>query len=281
MMPSTVSAEKQRAMAAVRASSSPGPGSSCRSSSTGSTGSASARAAGSRRSAGGDAVRHQPQPVGIGPADGAPGQRQIHADLVRHAREGPAHAVVGEQADAGLGHGEAVALAGDPVRAVEGDADARAHHHAVDQRDGRLGEALEQPVERIFGGQRLTASALRLRPHRRFRGRRRRRRRRARRRRRSRRHRSGDRAPSAGRRRPWRGAHGSGEGVERGGPVQRDEPGGAPCRDDVATRACRAVSRPSNAARPALSTFSSSTGCSRCLPATSGFSGRPQFLSYI
>ena len=102
-----------------------------------------------------DAVRHQSQPVGIGPADGAARQRQIHADLVRHAGEGPAHAVVREKADAGLGHGKAVALAGDAVRAVERDADAGADHHAVDQRHGRLGEAFEQPVERIFRRQRL------------------------------------------------------------------------------------------------------------------------------
>ena len=117
--------QKQRAMAARSASSSPGPGSSCRSSSTGSTGSASASAGADLAEARGrDAVRHQPQPVGVGPADGAPGQRQVHADLVRHARERPAHAVVGKEADAGLGHGEAVALAGDAMRAVEGDADA-------------------------------------------------------------------------------------------------------------------------------------------------------------
>ena len=72
-----------------------------------------------------------------------------------HAGEGPAHAVVGKEADAGLGHGKAVALAGDAMRAVERDADAGADHHPVDQRHGGLGEALELPVERIFRGQRF------------------------------------------------------------------------------------------------------------------------------
>ena len=162
-------------------------------------------AARSRRSAtAGMQCVDKPQPVGVGPADGAARERQIHADLVGHAGEGPAHAVVREQADAGLGHGEAVALAGDPVRAVERDADAGAHHHPVDQRDGGLGEAVELPVERVFGRQRLdrvrpaapapfghladvaagAEGALAWR-------------------RRSPRHRSADRAPSAGRRRRW------------------------------------------------------------------------------
>ncbi len=103
----------------------------------------------------GDAVRHQPQTIGIGPADGPPRERQIHADLVRHAGEGPADAVVREEADAGLGHGKAVALAGDAVRAIERDADAGADHHPVDERHGGLGEALEQPIERIFRRQGL------------------------------------------------------------------------------------------------------------------------------
>ena len=77
-----------------------------------------------------------------------------------HAGEGPAHAVVGKQADAGLGHGEAIALAGDAMRAVERDAHAGAHHHAVDQRDGGLDEAFELPVERVFRRQRLDGLCL-------------------------------------------------------------------------------------------------------------------------
>jgi hypothetical protein len=71
-----------------------------------------------------DAVRRQSETVGIGTPDGATGEGQIHADCVRHARKGPAHPVVGEEADAGLGHGEAIALAGNAMRAVERNADA-------------------------------------------------------------------------------------------------------------------------------------------------------------
>ena len=75
--------------------------------------------------------------------------------VVREPLREPGDPNVGEQADAGLGHGEPVALAGDPVGAVERDADAGPHHHPVDQRDGGLHEALELPVERVFGRQRL------------------------------------------------------------------------------------------------------------------------------
>ena len=158
MMPSTVSAAKQRAMAACQGLQLAGAGVLVpvvqhRVDRVG----VGERGRDLGKPRGRDAMRHQPQPVGIGAADGAARQRQIHADLVRHAGEGPAHPVVGKQADAGLGHGKAVALAGDAVRAVERDADAGADHHPVDQRDGRLGEALELPVERIFGGQRLDA----------------------------------------------------------------------------------------------------------------------------
>ena len=196
-MSSTLSPQKQRAMAPRSASSSPGPGSSCRSSSTGSTGSASAmRGADLGEARRRDAVRDQPEPIGVGAADRPACQRQVHADLVGHARERPARPVVREQPDPGFGHGEAIALSRDPVRTVERDAHARAHHHAVDQRHGGLGEAVELPVQRIFrrpatDGLRPVAAA----PTRPVRARRRRRRRRARRSRRSPPRRSRDRGP--------------------------------------------------------------------------------------
>ena len=83
-----------------------------------------------------------------------PGESQRHADGIRHASESPAHPVIGKQPDGGLGHGEAIAFAGDPVRAVQRYADARTHCHPIDERNGRLGEAFEQPAQRIFLGQR-------------------------------------------------------------------------------------------------------------------------------
>ena len=51
------------------------------------------------------------------------------------ARQRVGRADVGEEADADLGHGEKVAIAGDAVAAVQRDADAAAHDDAVDERD--------------------------------------------------------------------------------------------------------------------------------------------------
>ena len=64
-----------------------------------------------------------------------------------------------------LGHGEAVALARHAMRAVERDADAGAHHHAVHQRHRGLGEAVELPVERVFRRQQAARLVEVLRPH--------------------------------------------------------------------------------------------------------------------
>ncbi len=58
-----------------------------------------------------------------------------------------------KQADRRFRHGELVAFAGDAVRVVEADADARAHHHAVHQRHGRLRKTLQRPVEAVLVGE--------------------------------------------------------------------------------------------------------------------------------
>ncbi len=99
-------------------------------------------------------MRRQAKSIGIGPADGAPSQRQIHADLVRQTRQHAADAVVGKKSDAGLGHGEPVPLASHAMRAVQGNADPTPHHHSIDQGDSGLGEAVERPVEGVFGSER-------------------------------------------------------------------------------------------------------------------------------
>ena len=67
------------------------------------------------------------------------------------ARQIPAAADVGEQADARLGHGEARVLGRDAEVARQRDADAAAHRDPVHDRDGRLGVGEQQMVEAIFG----------------------------------------------------------------------------------------------------------------------------------
>jgi hypothetical protein len=64
-----------------------------------------------------------------------------------------AAADVGEEADADLRHGEQRVLRHDPVRAVEGNANAAAHDDAVDQRDVRLGKACDPGVQPVLVGE--------------------------------------------------------------------------------------------------------------------------------
>ncbi len=56
----------------------------------------------------------------------AAGQREIEAEMIFEAREEVGAADVREETDADLRHAEAIALAGDAMRAVERDADAAA-----------------------------------------------------------------------------------------------------------------------------------------------------------
>ena len=79
-----------------------------------------------------------------------PGQRKIDARMMGEPRQEVRSADVGKQADADLGHGEDEAFARDAMRRVDRDADAPAHHDAVDQRDDRLRIGLDAAIELIF-----------------------------------------------------------------------------------------------------------------------------------
>ncbi len=63
----------------------------------------------------------------------------------------PAAADVGEEADAGLRHGEGGPLGGDAPPRRRRDADPAAHGDPVHHRDDRLGIGEEQVVEAVFG----------------------------------------------------------------------------------------------------------------------------------
>ena len=66
------------------------------------------------------------------------------------SRQQPGAADVGDQADAGLGHGEPRALGDDAVARVAGEADAAAHDDAVLDGDVGLGVAADQRIERVL-----------------------------------------------------------------------------------------------------------------------------------
>ena len=68
----------------------------------------------------------------------------------RKAREITPAAHIGEQADAGLGHGEYRAFGGDAVFAGAGDAHAAAHGDAVHEDDARLAIGIHVMVHAIF-----------------------------------------------------------------------------------------------------------------------------------
>ena len=141
-MSSIRSASNSRSIVGRRASSAPLLGS-CEapraSSSTGaSSHSASISSATARRrhAMGGDRRR-----VRIGRVQPLAGQRAIGADLARQPRQEPGGADIGKEADADLRHGEHEPIAGDAMRAVHRDADAAAHHDAVDQRHVGLADS--------------------------------------------------------------------------------------------------------------------------------------------
>ena len=78
------------------------------------------------------------------------GQAEVDAGLPRRVRQQPGAADVGDQADAGLRHGEPRALGDDAVACVAGQADAAAHDDAVLDGDVGFGIAADQCVEPVF-----------------------------------------------------------------------------------------------------------------------------------
>ena len=181
------------------------------------------------------AMRGERRRDAVGSAEPLAGQRAIGAELARHPRQEPGRADIGKKADADLGHREQVAVAGDAMRAVHREADAAAHHDAVDQRDIGFGIALDEGVERVLLAperQHLVVAGRRARD-RKARGCRRPPRTRARRRRKARSASPPDRPPialSCARERPH---HTERHGIERLRPVQGDEArGAAPLEQD-------------------------------------------------
>ncbi len=80
-----------------------------------------------------NAMRHEPERIGVRRPDRSSGQTEIHADLVGHPRQRVRRADVGKKADRRFRHGELVGRARHAMRAIERDADAGTHHRAVDQ----------------------------------------------------------------------------------------------------------------------------------------------------
>ena len=79
-----------------------------------------------------------------------PGQGQPDTGLARQPRQEPAAADIGEQANAGLGHGIGGAFSGDAdVRRLR-NAHAAAHDDAIDDRRDRLGIVEHQMVQPVF-----------------------------------------------------------------------------------------------------------------------------------
>ena len=89
----------------------------------------------------------------VAPPDPRRRQGEIKAEFPRQARQEPAAADIGKEADAGLGHREHRLFRHDPVRAVKGDADAAAHRNAVDQRDIGFGETRNRRVQPVLVGE--------------------------------------------------------------------------------------------------------------------------------
>src|SRR4029453_3837180 len=86
----------------------------------------------------------------VGRAEAGAGEAEISAKAARTARQEPAAADIREEADAGLGHRELAALGDDAVRAMDGDADAAAHDHAVDEGDVRFRVGFDAVIELVF-----------------------------------------------------------------------------------------------------------------------------------
>ena len=89
------------------------------------------------------------------------GQREERAQRALQAGQEIAAADIGEEADGRLGHGEQELLARDRVRAVHREADAAAHVDAVDQRDPRLGVAVDAAVDDVLVAEEIAAQRAR------------------------------------------------------------------------------------------------------------------------
>ena len=96
---------------------------------------------------------------GVGRAHDLAGQAEVDAGFARRVRQQPGAADVGDQADAGLRHGELRALGDDAVARVAGQADAAAHDDAVLDGDVRLGVAADQRVEPVLVAPELARAA--------------------------------------------------------------------------------------------------------------------------
>ena len=86
----------------------------------------------------------------VGGLDPRPGQGQPIARLPGKARQVPAAADIGKEANAGLGHGKGGALCGHAIAGGKGNPDAAAHHHPVHQGHDGLGIGHQKVVELIF-----------------------------------------------------------------------------------------------------------------------------------
>ena len=86
----------------------------------------------------------------VGRLEPRAGKAEKHADPARTPGQEIRSADVGKQADASFRHGEGGALGDDPVRTVHRNADAAAHHDAVDQGDVGLREMVDRRIQAVF-----------------------------------------------------------------------------------------------------------------------------------
>jgi hypothetical protein len=89
----------------------------------------------------------------VGAAQPRAGQRQPVAERARQPGQDVGGADIWEQRDRRLGHGEQCVLAHHARAVVNGEPDAAAHAHAVDERDPGLREAGDALVDAVFLGE--------------------------------------------------------------------------------------------------------------------------------
>ena len=77
-------------------------------------------------------------------------ERKIHAGLARKAWQGIGCPHIGEEPNADLRHREEIALARNPMGAMQGHADSTTHDDAIDEGNVRLGIALDEDVELVL-----------------------------------------------------------------------------------------------------------------------------------
>jgi len=78
------------------------------------------------------------------------GQAEVAAYLPGATVEKPRGADIGKQPDRGLGHSEERTLGGDAIRTVNGNPGTAAHRDPVDDRDVRLGKAMDVANQLVF-----------------------------------------------------------------------------------------------------------------------------------